>query len=67
PAAGAGAGAAPPVPRAAPDASVETARALAALDLIHAAGASLQYNPGELLALQALLARLGRVGRRSSR
>ena len=47
--------------RAVPDPSAEITGALAALDLIHATGASLQYNPGELLALQALLARLGRL------
>ncbi len=36
--------------------------AAGAVTLIHRTGASLEYNPGELLALQALLVRVGRLG-----
>ena len=42
----------------------ETANSLDSITLIDRLGSDLQYNPGELLALQALLVKLGRIALR---
>jgi DNA polymerase-3 subunit delta' len=47
-----------------PGAAVGIANALDSIALIDRLGSDLQYNPGELLALQALLVKLGRIALR---
>lgn len=48
-----------------PRAAIDVANSMDSIALIDQLGSDLQYNPGELLALQALLVKLGRIALRA--